>query len=144
MYVFAAEIGENFMEVQVIGDFPEAEARAFFEWKLTFSVAEPPPLDDASWSRIYEVCGGNAGSLLVVASEWTGASTLEGGTSPFSRAFLSAGGVWLSFSHARDPRSFPVHSHHPPSSLPPCSALHRIVLYDDYSPSPSLRAPSLP
>ena len=67
------------MEVEVIGDFPEAEARAFFEWRLQFS-ATPLPLDDPSWARIFEVCGGNAASLKEVASKWTGATGLEKGT----------------------------------------------------------------
>ena len=79
---FDAGISEQFMEVEVIGDFPEAEARAFFAWQLQFSVwqpAPPPPPDDAAWARIFEVCGGNAASLKRVADEWTGASGLEKG-----------------------------------------------------------------
>ena len=79
---FDAGISVQFMEVEVIGDFPEAEARAFFAWQLQFSVWKPTPLppDDASWARIFEVCGGNAGSLKRVADEWTGATDLEKGT----------------------------------------------------------------
>ena len=75
----AAGIGDKFMEVHVIGDFPPAEARAFFEWQL--SASKPAPLlGDASWARIFEVCGGNAASLKEVASKWTGATGLEKGT----------------------------------------------------------------
>ena len=78
---FDAGISVQFMEVEVIGDFPEAEARAFFTWQLQFSVWQPaPPPDDASWVRIFEVCGGNAASLKEVASKWTGATGLEKGT----------------------------------------------------------------
>ena len=52
-------ISDAYYEVEVIGEFPEGEARAFFEWRLQFSVEEaPPPLDDASWARIYEVRAG--------------------------------------------------------------------------------------
>ena len=51
-------ISDAYFEVEVIGEFPEGEARAFFEWRLQFSVEAPPPLDDASWARIYEVMAG--------------------------------------------------------------------------------------
>ena len=53
---FAAEISNAHFEVEVIGNFPPDDARAFFEWRLQFSEEEgAPPLDDASWARIYEV-----------------------------------------------------------------------------------------
>ena len=118
------------MVVHAIGDFPEAEARAFFEWQLTFSVWEPPPLDDASWARIFEVCGGNAGSLLLVAGEWKGASSLEGGTSPFSRAFFGRrGGRAVTFPRARSaivPRAL----------SPPCFPAPRAPLPADSAETP--------
>eukprot|EP00891_Asterochloris_glomerata_P004997 jgi/Astpho2/4997/Aster-05935 len=46
-----------FFETQVVGDFPEPEARLFLEHVLGASVT------DAEWAEIFEVCGGNAGNL---------------------------------------------------------------------------------
>ena len=80
--VFAADNSNELMDIHTIGDLPESDARAFFEWRLQFSVQEEevPPLDDVSWTRIFEVCGGNAARLKEVAFFWKGAATLEEGT----------------------------------------------------------------
>ena len=45
-----AELGDPFFEAQVIGDFPEAEARLYLEQTLGASIT------DANWAEIFEVC----------------------------------------------------------------------------------------
>lgn len=44
-----AELGVDFFEVQVVGDFPEAEARLFLEKTLGASIS------DADWAEIFGV-----------------------------------------------------------------------------------------
>ncbi|KAK9818027.1 hypothetical protein WJX72_005907 [[Myrmecia] bisecta] len=51
----------TFFNVQVIGDFPKAEARQFYDTLLE------APVSDKDWKQVYEVCGGNAGLLLRAA-----------------------------------------------------------------------------
>ncbi|KAK9819969.1 hypothetical protein WJX72_004593 [[Myrmecia] bisecta] len=58
-------IGSGFCNIKVIGDFEDQDARAFFD-----SLRQPITpendewmIDDKSWWRIKEVCGGNAGLL---------------------------------------------------------------------------------
>ncbi len=51
-YVFGAtaELGSESFEPQVIGDFPEAEARLYLEQTLGASIT------DAKWAEVFEVC----------------------------------------------------------------------------------------
>lgn len=61
-------IGDKFFEVEVVGDFPEAEARDFFERELSNArlqlqqrqgeaAAQTPVLQDADWKEVYAVRG---------------------------------------------------------------------------------------
>ncbi|KAK9820217.1 hypothetical protein WJX72_007582 [[Myrmecia] bisecta] len=54
-------IGKTFYNVQVIGDFPEEEARKFYNTR------GPKPVSEEDWKQVYEVCGGNAGLLIRAA-----------------------------------------------------------------------------
>ena len=45
-----AELGSQSFEAQVIGDFPEAEARLYLEQDLGANIT------DAEWAAIFEVC----------------------------------------------------------------------------------------
>ncbi|KAK9820192.1 hypothetical protein WJX72_007329 [[Myrmecia] bisecta] len=54
-------IGKTFYNVQVIGDFPVKEARAFYSTRV------PGPVSDEDWEQVYQVCGGNAGLLIRAA-----------------------------------------------------------------------------
>jgi hypothetical protein len=52
-------VGRKFFKVQVVGDFPEADAREFFRTCLQQQQPEGaeqlPPLLDADWAQVYEV-----------------------------------------------------------------------------------------
>ena len=47
-----AALGTGFWEHMVVGDFPEKEAREFLKIQLE---DRQKLLDDASWSKVYEV-----------------------------------------------------------------------------------------
>ena len=69
----AAELKASY-SVEVLGDFTEPDARAYFDKMQRRPAAHnssgcPSPgtrLDDAEWIRVYEVCGGNPGRLTTV------------------------------------------------------------------------------
>lgn len=63
-------IGPRFWLPKVIGDFTEAEARAYLVWQLQ-RLRSGVALDDAAWAAVYDVCGGNAGDLGRVAMQVT-------------------------------------------------------------------------
>ena len=50
-----AEIGKGFFAVEVIGDLPAEEARAFFQTRVLPSFRHDPTLPDKEWQSIYEV-----------------------------------------------------------------------------------------
>ena len=75
--LFSAVLSYRY-KVQVVGDFALDEARRFFESRLKLR-SGAPPLDDASWLRIFEVCGGNALRLQRVADLFEGPADLEAG-----------------------------------------------------------------
>ena len=53
-----AEIGYGFFIVEVIGDFPEEEARRFTEWSLA-QAGKRTHLTDDDWHGVYEVRHGS-------------------------------------------------------------------------------------
>ena len=68
----------------VIGDFPEAEAREYFDKQARpaptrwWGAPRRPPepcLGDDEWGRVFDVCGGNAGCLTTVAVSASGPTT---------------------------------------------------------------------
>ena len=52
-----AAIGSQFLEIHVIGNFPEAEARRFFEECVLpqFFRDMPYEFGDADWAKVYQV-----------------------------------------------------------------------------------------
>ena len=52
-----AAMGTDFFNVQVIGDFPEAEARQFFQECVLPEFFGDGPYDvgDADWAKVYQV-----------------------------------------------------------------------------------------
>ena len=52
-----AAIGSQFLEIHVIGNFPEAEARRFFEECVLpqFFRDKPYEFGDADWAKVYQV-----------------------------------------------------------------------------------------
>lgn len=110
---------DSFFNVAVVGDFPEPEARAYFNKALqqraaSMTLASPlpePRLGDAEWSRVYAVCGGNAGRLAIVAV------SARGGLQPGD---LDRGGLCVGDGRALD--ASPVLS---ALALPPRKYLRR-------------------
>lgn len=58
-----------FFSTLYLAELSEPEARRFFtEHATAHASAAAAALDDACWARVFEVCGGNPGTLLRVAS----------------------------------------------------------------------------
>ncbi|KAG5190277.1 hypothetical protein JKP88DRAFT_299370 [Tribonema minus] len=57
-------IDSNSWSTEVIGDFTEPKARDFLQKLLK------RPVSDGEWAAVYEVCGGNAGSLRSAVSDY--------------------------------------------------------------------------
>lgn len=69
----AGEIGHDFFRQEVIGDFPEEEAREFFKSQaLLRAGCGEIVLIESDWAKVWDVCGGNAGQLLLAASAFVG------------------------------------------------------------------------
>jgi len=60
------EIGPDFHESLVIGDFAPVEAKAYLD--LCLGKLNRPGVADDDWRRVHEVCGGNPGALKRAAS----------------------------------------------------------------------------
>ncbi|GAX86106.1 hypothetical protein CEUSTIGMA_g13519.t1 [Chlamydomonas eustigma] len=61
-------IASEFWKPRIIGDFTKSEAKSFFEFELKRR-RKVVTVTDEIWSQIYEVCGGNAGTLVNLAYE---------------------------------------------------------------------------
>ncbi|GAX85481.1 hypothetical protein CEUSTIGMA_g12897.t1 [Chlamydomonas eustigma] len=62
----SAAIASEFWAPRIIGDFTKSEAKRFFEFELQRR-RKVVTVTDEIWSQIYEVCGGNAGTLVNLA-----------------------------------------------------------------------------